>query len=513
MTKKMKKVVLIAPQRERDWEYNHKTYDLAYPPMGLLSIGTELVEAGYDTEIIDSSLYPDYLERIEAALAENPLFVGMSCMTIHVPQVIQTAKFIREKNPNTLIVLGGIHPTLFPEQCVENKYVDVIIAGEGEYPSIALAEAVSNGRDFENLAGIGYEANGKLKLNHSTVNFDIDKSSLPNFELLDMEEYLKRDFASTKTMYVKKMRSFSLLTGIGCPYKCTFCINTFLYPGRGTYRWKKSERILQEIELITSKYDAEYLIFRDEIFLLNKKRLEELLDGLEERKSPIEWYCTGRADFFKDENKARELLTRMLDNGCKRLGLGVESGSDKMLTLLKKELTVKDILNVTEVSKNIGVQINFSFMMGMPEEETEDLLSTIELIRKLVKLDPKCTINGPQVFRPYPGSELYDLCLQYGFRVPKKLEDWEVVDFKGTGFLSINDLPWIKNPKLVELINFHFQTVMLQEFKNINFQIKWIKVFSIVRLKLRFWKFPIEKHIYNILIFCKVHIKKYFKMW
>ena len=123
----MERILLIAPHIIKNWDYR-KYYDMAAPPMGLLSIGTVLEKNGFKVDIINASLSPDYLKKIEAALRKKPLLAGISAMTSQVASGREIARFVRGLTPEIPIVWGGIHPTLRPHECL--KHADIVCVGE-----------------------------------------------------------------------------------------------------------------------------------------------------------------------------------------------------------------------------------------------------------------------------------------------------------------------------------------------------------------------------------------------
>lgn len=504
----MGRILLIAPHILKDWDYK-KYYDMAAPPMGLLSIGTVLKENGFDVDIVDASLSQDYREMIKAALQKRPLFAGISSMTSQVPSAIEIGKYVRQISPDLPMVWGGIHPTLFPEQTCKDSLVDVVVLGEGEYPCLELAQAVQQGDSFRRIRGIGCKENGNIKFTEPRELNDINKLPFPNFEILDVQEYLRRDYGGTGMFLGKRQKTFMLHTGTGCPYRCTFCINSSFYKASRKHRQKTAERILDEIEYIVSKYEVEHVVFRDDNFFINRKRLLEFLDGLERRDFRITWYGTVRADFFKDGSVSDEILKKMAQSGCVRVSIGVESGSEKILKLLKKEITLEHVEQAAYLCRKHGIVVAYSFMMGIPGEEKEDTIKTLRFIHKLIKYNPKDYILGPQIFRPYPGSSLYEECVKRGFVPPQTLRGWGILDDGGTeGYVGLGALPWLEEPKFWQYVNFACQRGVLRPYSEINKGMWWFKFLFGLRLRLRFWRLPFEIGVARFLSWFKRKISK-----
>ncbi|OGW18229.1 MAG: hypothetical protein A3G93_15150 [Nitrospinae bacterium RIFCSPLOWO2_12_FULL_45_22] len=493
------KILLIAPKLFKGWDYQRNFHEIS-PPLGLLSIGTVLHEEGFEVKIIDASISEDYLKDIENYLLKKPLYAGISAMTSQVSSGIDIAEYIRKMSPNTLLVWGGIHATLFPQQTCSDPLADLVVIGEGEYSCLELTKSLRQSHQIPSLPGLGYKKDGKFLLNLQNELADINKFPFPYFDLLPMDSYLTRDFGGTRFFFGEQQKSIILHTGVGCPYDCTFCINNSLAQSLKRYRGKTADRILDEIDMVINKYQVRHIVFRDDNFLLDKKRFIRFLDGLEERRYKITWYCTARADFFHEGYLSETLVQRMANLGCARISIGVESGSEKIINLLKKGINLNQVRHAATLCKRYGIIIAYSFMMGLPGEEPEDTLKTLNFIGKLVRFNPKDFILGPQIFRPYPGSALYQECINKGFTPPDSLREWANNDLEDTsGYLGLNRFPWLKKPKFYFYINFAFKKGILRSYRELPLRSWWLKAIFESRKKLNLWSFLFEVKIAGVL--------------
>jgi anaerobic magnesium-protoporphyrin IX monomethyl ester cyclase len=229
-------------------EVNQKDIVLVFPgkfkapdpqvPLALLHIASSLKQEGFAVRILDMRLEDYHHFQIG-----NPVFVGISCMSgLQIKYALEFARYVRMHNPSCLLVWGGVHPTLLPEQTASNDFVNIVVRGEGELIIKDLANALTQNRPIEVVAGITYAINGTIKSNPDGKIIDLDSIpiALP-YELLQMDRYPA--FRSGR---------FHIQTSRGCPHRCGFCYNSIFNKNR--WRSKSANRVLDEIEYIIKKY-------------------------------------------------------------------------------------------------------------------------------------------------------------------------------------------------------------------------------------------------------------------
>ena len=217
------------------------------------------------------------------------------------------------------------------------------------------------------------------------------------------------------------------------------------------------------------------------------------------QKFNLTWETTVRADYINSKLIDDEFLANLKKSGCCLLSFGAESGSEKILEKIQKDITVDQILNSAKQCLRHDIIPQYSFMVGLPTETKEDMKQTIKLIDKLIKLSPKVQILGPQAFRPYPGSVLYQECLKAGWLPPKSLEEWAKVMQHELNYLSPQNFPWLKDPDFVESLEaytrFGAHTIKSALSSTVKSS-KLLKLLFIlvcqIRWKLRFFKWPLE---------------------
>jgi len=214
-------------------------------------------------------------------------------------------------------------------------------------------------------------------------------------------------------------KQFDYQSSRGCPFRCGFCYNTVFCNRR--YRKKSAGKVLEELFLLQERYGVENFAFADDEFFIDKKRVEAILDGIIARgKLGITASC--RLDIV--QRFSDELLEKMKMAGISHVFFGAESGSDRILKKIKKDIKRKDIILGSQKVSEADIRPFLSFMSGFPGEEIGDFDQTLETITELWNLDPRITINGIFPFNPYPGTDLYYKACDAGLVPPDNLEDW-----------------------------------------------------------------------------------------
>ena len=396
-------------------------------PMSLLYVGTALVEAGYGVEIIDANNMGEgeFYHRLDDRLKKHKV-VGLSVMTAQVPDAVKVAKYIKSNNPDVPIIWGGVHPTLYPEQVAQSGYADYVVVGEGEEVVVKLMEAIDKKEDVD-----------KLLVN--TEPMDINKLAYPRWDLLN--EYWEYGLVG---MSKRSGIGIPLLTSRGCPHRCAFCIGSVQ---KIKYRFRDADLVIKDIEQIVNA-GVDTISFWDEDFFANKKRLMDIMDGVKDKGLKFRWLGTARDDYFRESHIDANMIGTLKESGCRHLGIGAEAGSQRVLDMIKKDITVGDTIRCAERLSGVGISADFSFMIGMPNEEPSDMFDTVGLVNKITKIDSRFRILGPFIYRPYPGSKMYDECKEMGMKEPQTLEEWadnpyikDIVSSKDYHYY-----PWVRYP-------------------------------------------------------------------
>jgi len=365
-------------------------------PFGLAYLASFLEKNKYSVKILDLSIERmseqqilNYISRI------NPKNIGISCMSVHVDFVDRITKKIKENFSSIKIIVGGIHPTALPEKSAKNlKNVDIFVLGEGE---ITLLELMKN-KKLEKINGIAYIKNKKVKINPPREFMqNLDIIPFPARHLLpDMKKYtLGFDWEGKKP-------SATVFSSRGCPFNCIYCASKVMWKQR--IRLRSAENVLNEIDFLVKKHKIKEILFYDDHFVFDKKRLIDICNGLIKRKYDLTWGCMARVDSIDIET-----ANLMKKAGCHIISFGVESGSQKMLDSMEKNVKVETIINAFKACKKAGINTKASFIFGSPGETQETIKETQNLL-KIILPDYVWFF----IMTPMPGTKLYKLHVESG---------------------------------------------------------------------------------------------------
>lgn len=487
-----------------------------YPNTAIMVLATILRSAGFQVKIIDGKYQKidDAVRSILNEIDETLIFVGFSVMTVQLPWAYYVSQAIRSEYSSVSIVWGGVHPTLFPEQTVEDPAVDVVVINYAAATIAPLASALSEGLDLSSIAGICYKDNAKILRTPQNQKMD-DFNNIPfiDFSLIDHERYSRNNNIAIEEFYgdrYKDCKVYPIITSLGCTYKCTFCINVIL---QRRYHFREAGEIIDRIKFLQKNYGADFIQPMDENFFINKKRTFEFLDLLEKENIHIKWRPQSRADYFNDNYLNVDVTKRLDSSGMIVAAMGVESASQETLDRLKKQLKVEHIIKATEILSKTNIVPKMNFMVGLPGETQKDIDKTYKLAVRLRKMAKRsCVTVSP--FRPYPGSPLYDqIVSEYGYSPPSSLKDWanlSQVEFaEGVGYESFERYRWIENPRKLKAMQCVYNEIAWynpQRDKKIYRKVR--NFIGFMRFGLNFFLFAfLEKKMFDNLSKIKSSIK------
>ena len=377
-------------------------------PLALMSIAAWLRrgdEYGDRIRILDMNI-----RRLSAGDFAEAGIVGITAITGHqIRYGLQAARLAREANPDALIVWGGVHPSLLPEQTIAHDLADIVAVGEGERPFERIVEAHFNNRPLADIPGTCVlDDKGSAVFTPSDGFIDMNDLPLPAYDLVDVGEYR----GIVYQFYYQSSR--------GCPFRCGFCYNT-AFSGR-KWRAKSAVKVVDELSYLCGKYGVVNFAMVDDEFFIDVRRAEAVFKKIVDRKIRCGMIASCRLDIvrkFSDES-----LSIMKKAGVVQIFFGAESGSDKTLEYICKDITREDIIEGARIVANAGIRPVLSFMSGFPGETSRMFEDTLDVIRELWALHPLVMVNGIFPFNAYPGTTLYGESVGLGLEVPVKLDDW-----------------------------------------------------------------------------------------
>jgi anaerobic magnesium-protoporphyrin IX monomethyl ester cyclase len=394
------------------------TYSAAIlPPLGLAYLASVLRCSGYDVGIVDAQgadifnirhsecgrYYLQGLGIAELVDAIDPetTVVGVSLMFSQewLPQrdFIQA---VRARYPNMTIVVGGEHPTAFPEYVLRDcPEIDYVISGEAEITLLELVHRIFHAKDTVDSPGVAcIDENGALVTNGFSDRIThIDDLPRPAWDICELENYFQPNWA----MGIGMGRHMPILATRGCPYQCTFCSNPLMWTTR--YKMRDPKEVVDEIEYLVREYKADSIDFFDLTAIVKKEWTLAFCAELKRRNLSITWQLPSGT---RSEALDQETLTAIYETGCRLITYAPESGSERTLKSIKKMLKLPRIIDSIRIAKRIGHTVKANLVIGFPDEEHRDILKTLWLSFKLALYGTDdCNIS---IFSPYPGSELYE---------------------------------------------------------------------------------------------------------
>ncbi|MDR1125618.1 MAG: glycosyltransferase [Deltaproteobacteria bacterium] len=347
------------------------------PPLGVGTLIAILERAGHTVQFDDQYLAPWPIFDSPAFLAKHKIeVVGIYCNTICLQgtlSLVRKLQYLREHGLwKGRIAVGGPHTSYGAESLPE--YIDHICIGEGD---ITFPEMI-NGQEKRRIA-VGKKVE------------DLDSLPMPAWR-----HFIYRGY-NWSSPWDEGYPMYTMNTSRGCPFSCTFCSVKGVW-GR-TYRFMSAERVMEDVEVMRRYYGMQAAYFREDHFTLDRQRTLGFCEGLLRRGMVFPWLCESRADSIDSP----EVIELMAKAGCKALYIGVESGSQRMLDLLKKHEQVEQFERVIKKARACGIRTYASMIYGVPGETEEDVARTEAF---LARANPHYV--GRNIFAGLPGSELYD---------------------------------------------------------------------------------------------------------
>jgi radical SAM superfamily enzyme YgiQ (UPF0313 family) len=225
-------------------------------------------------------------------------------------------------------------------------------------------------------------------------------------------------------------KTFNIETSRGCPHKCYFCHNSVSHK---PYRCLSKDRVINLIEYLYNKYRIDGVIFQEDNFFLDKKRVTYIMNYLISRPD-IGWKANSRIDYFKLLKKDDNFMKKLINSGCRVLQFGVESGSERLLRMINKNIKINDVLEINQYLSNYPIRLRYNFIIGFPSENIQEINETLKLIERLKHGNPNVEPPFLNIYNPYPGTPLYKIALDYGFNPPKDLEGWASFNWHTVSF-------------------------------------------------------------------------------
>jgi len=416
------------------------------PPLGLLLIASYLRMTIPDVEVVVNDL--SGIDESDWRIGEADIY-GITVYITSLRSMEIIAKLCKKKNPESLVVIGGAHPSCLPAslEFINNPAINYVVEGEGELPMANIVKNRLKGR----LTPV---VDGKI----ISATFEpFDYSLFPSFDLIDIDSYHRR---------IGSKPSLPLLSSRGCVFSCAFCgLKKMHELGRGV-RFVDPFTVVEHIKKIQKRFNILAINIEDDQFTFNRDRLFRILDLITPLN--IKFRCHGRAGYDTEE-----VYRRLAEAGCVQVSWGIESGSNYLLDKMNKRSTVKENFDVIQWAKKYGIVSRAFFILGFPGETKDTLDETKKFI---MEADPDQVFISN--FVPYPGTDVWNFPEKYGVtKLYTDFNEYYQVGADGAGGLSV-DTQWLSR----------------QEFRDLELEFRlWIKNNKEIRGDL----LDYEKRIYK----------------
>lgn len=479
------KIILINPPFLLEQRYGDlKDFGPISEPLGIAYLAASLERHNYPVSIIDSAvLRMDIPEIVQKLKEEKPDLVGISILTTMYGVVKELVKAIRREIPDCKIILGGAHAIALPEETLlDIKEADYVCVGEGEHTIVELAEFLSGRGNISEIDGLVYRDERNRTIFNQPREFerDLDRLPPPARHLLPMEKYRLTISRIKEENYCP-----TLIIARGCPFNCSFCARTF---GR-SFRHHSIERIMSEFKELIDKYQIHQVNIEADNLTIDRDFLKSLCQALIDKRinEKVQWTCASRVDTV-DEG----MIQLMKDAGCWEISYGIESGSQRLLDIIDKGITIGQIERTVALTKKIGISVRGFFMLGLPSETKEESWQTINFAKKLDPLWAQFTVTTP-----YPGTRLFGQLKKRG-----KIRTFNWNNYNTwAGWANREEVPFIpegrtidelKNLQKQAMISFYFRPKPILRFlKRVNswkvFKRYFLSAWVLIKNQLRIW--------------------------
>jgi radical SAM superfamily enzyme YgiQ (UPF0313 family) len=359
-------------------------------PIGVAILSGWLRKHGFSAEVADEDVV-----RIDRAFLEDrikrmafPRIFGLSVMTTNAGRAYETAKLIKSIDKSAVVVMGGIHPTVMPEEAMATGCVDFVVRGEGERALLALVVKLKAGaEDYCDIKGLVYLDKARKPVFNPGGDTFFDVDDLPPFPYdLFCGGHYDLGF---------------ILTSRGCPFDCIFCSQKVI--SRRKYRAVRTKAVVEELDRLVNCFGQKRVTFFDDYFTGDRERVFDLCAKI--RARGLHRICSFHAQ-TRGNSVDRDLLTEMRRSGFDSLMLGFETASNRLMNQIKKKETVEDNIAAAKLATELGFAVEATFIFGFPGEMYRDRLEALLMARSLIT---RARFNNAT---PYPGTELYDIAVK-----------------------------------------------------------------------------------------------------
>ncbi len=380
------KILLINPPQKRIYG---KMNSPDYPPLGLAYIGAVLERENYFVKILDLGAEEISVSKL-ISIIKTYNVVGLTATTPTFSEAEKIFKLIKE-NSNAITILGGIHATINPDDCLKCNNLDFLVRGEGETTILELINAIKSKSSLTKINGISFRNKKKIVHNPSRelIN-NLDELPFPARHLFKHKKYTYPDSLLSPVM--------PIMTSRGCPHNCTYCCTKLIFTRK--VRFRSAKNVVDEIEFLIKNYSVKEVHFWDDNFTLKKQRVKEIRDELMRRKIRLKFAFPNG---LRVDQVDKEILSWLKEMGVYNLTFGVESGNQIVLNNVEKGTTLEQIRKAYFLAKSMGFETWGFFMFGLYGETEKTIRDTINFAKEI---DPD--VAKFHILKPFPGTKIFE---------------------------------------------------------------------------------------------------------
>lgn len=386
------KVLLVYPPFTRSKDCPSSKTGAVLPPLGLLYLASyaRREHPWCEIEILDSTVEGLDMRQFEASIQQNsPDVVGITIYTTTFLSSMEAVRIIKKNHPECVIIAGGAHASVMPEECLASGHVDIVVKGEGEEVFSRLLKCLKEDQAISGIPNIAFKkGNEVIHTDIAMRNVDLESIPFPARDLVPMKLY-----RPAKGGY-RRLPATSIVTSRGCPFSCSFCSKGIF---GSAYRAASAKRVMQEIELLIKDYGIREVLFNDDVFTMDRKRTEALCDLLIERKWDLDWFCSTRVNLVD-----KELLLKMKKAGCVSVGYGIESGDPAFIEKINKGVSLEKAKAAIRMTREAGIETRAFYILGFPGETKATINKTIT-----TSIEHNADFVIYNMAMPFPSTEMY----------------------------------------------------------------------------------------------------------
>lgn len=387
----------------------------SYFPLGLAYIAAVVQKEGHDVEVMDINGYRYTPDEVENKIKKADFdYVGITGFITEYNQIKWLSDKLKQYNPTKPIILGGGLASAVTEYVLESTLIDIVVIGEGEKTITSLLECLIAKEDLSVVDGIAFKKNQQIvKTRDRQFINDLDELPMPFYEMFPVETYARGE----KLGFAYPVRAINIISSRGCPYKCNYC-----YHGISGYKYRKrsADNIINEIIYLKKNYNLDGIVFSDDTFIIDRGRVVEFCEKLNNLSINLKWSCNGRVDLVDEK-----LLKKMKTAGCVNVSYGIESGSSIILKNMKKGFTKEKAEESILMTQKVGLRTSLYFIIGMIGETEKTIIETKEFCKKIK--------NKTQfsIATPFPGTELFEIAKSKNLlpQIDFMLKKWDIWNY------------------------------------------------------------------------------------